>query len=764
MRQYRNTRKAWRLALLASALTFGPIGAAGTAFAQQQPAASSDQDIIVTAQRRSERLEDVPASVAVVLPETLAKAGVNNLQDIGRIAPGVQVNQSGLSTQPAIRGVTTLTNGAFNENNIGIYVDGFYVPDTLSINSDLVNVKSVEVLKGPQGTLYGRNATGGAILINTLDPEKKLTGKFEIEYGRFNELAVKGYVSVPLSDSVRLSVAAADRHGDGYIRLQDPVNPTGKGGPAAPFTQRSIRVKLQADLSPNLQATLGFNYGLSDDPRGNLYTPRYYLSAAIAALPATSRPTDATLVAYTYKPVIRALTREVTGKLAWNTPIGTLTSRTSYAWRKSDVYFDFDGSYADLYGYAVNNYRNHTFQESIDYNINAIRNVDLLVGGLYYSDYSGPGTQFGGKPITSLTNGPGLNPTAASSVTLNSKSYAIYADLTWHATPRLAINLGGRYSHDDRAVDEFIQAISGGALGAYSLPEVAKSAGFDKFTPRASIRYELAPRTNVYFTYSMGYRSGSFNANTISNAAFLIPIKPEQLNSYELGFKTVQGSVRAELAGFYYDYTNYNVSLTVPNPLIPGSVTTVLGNAPKATIYGIEGQASFTVMENTHVTVGASWLHARFGDFANAIGTGLNAATQRDISGQVQDWSNQQMSRAPNFSANVMIDHTMDLLGGKLNGSANMRYSDSYVIADPSTYGPLAGALANVQRYRQSRMALVDGQVSWTDPSGRYTVAVWGKNLTNHKYRLTYKGTSTYGDYGVRAAPITFGGRLGVSF
>ena len=255
---------AFRVALLCGAAAFGGLAGSGVALAADQPAASSEQDIIVTAQRRSERLEKVPASVTVVTAEALAKAGVNNLQDIGRIAPGVQVNQSGLSTQPAIRGVTTPTNGAFNENNIGIYVDGFSVPDTLSINSDLVSIRSVEVLKGPQGTLYGRNATGGAILINTLDPEKHLTGKFEIEYGRVNELAVNGYVSVPLSDSVRFSVAAADRHGDGYIRLQDPVSPNGKGGPAAPFTQRSIRVKLRADLSADLIATLGFNHGLSD--------------------------------------------------------------------------------------------------------------------------------------------------------------------------------------------------------------------------------------------------------------------------------------------------------------------------------------------------------------------------------------------------------------------------------------------------------------------------------------------------------------------
>lgn len=127
----------------------------------------SPGDIVVTAQRRSERLVDVPMSIVAISPEAVEKSGVVSVHDLNRLAPGVQINFAGCCTQPAIRGITTLTTGVGFENNVAIYVDGFYVPDNLSINGDISNLASIEILKGPQGTLWGRNATGGAILMNT---------------------------------------------------------------------------------------------------------------------------------------------------------------------------------------------------------------------------------------------------------------------------------------------------------------------------------------------------------------------------------------------------------------------------------------------------------------------------------------------------------------------------------------------------------------------------------------------------------------------
>jgi len=173
------------------------ITTALAAAAQDAPSGSSLEEIVVTAQRRAESLEDVPISVTVASGEQLENAGVSRLEDIAIVAPAVQLSRTGVYTQPAIRGVTTTLAGNY-ENNVGIYVDGYYLPFTRGLNVDLVNIDNVQVLKGPQGTLFGRNATGGAILIQTLDPSMtERTGRLNVAYRRFDDKQVQGYFSTP---------------------------------------------------------------------------------------------------------------------------------------------------------------------------------------------------------------------------------------------------------------------------------------------------------------------------------------------------------------------------------------------------------------------------------------------------------------------------------------------------------------------------------------------------------------------------------------
>ena len=191
-------------------------------------------DIIVTAQRRSERLVDVPMAVVAVSNETIEKTGVVSIQDINKLAPGVSFNFAGCCSQPSVRGISNLTTGIGYENNVAIYVDGFYAPDNISINGDLASLESVEILKGPQGALWGRNATGGAILMNTRKPSDFFTGKAEAGYASYNELTLSGYVSGPLSDFARFSVAAYNRNSDGFydhysLRGADYVKDSDKG-------------------------------------------------------------------------------------------------------------------------------------------------------------------------------------------------------------------------------------------------------------------------------------------------------------------------------------------------------------------------------------------------------------------------------------------------------------------------------------------------------------------------------------------------------
>lgn len=741
-----------------SGAAFAVLAWAGGAQAQQaqDPEVSQVDEIIVTAQRRSQRLEDIPMAVTALTTEALENADVVNLHEIGRIAPGVQMNFGGLSSQPSIRGVSSLTNGTGNENNVAVYVDGFYVPDTTSINSDLANLESIQVLKGPQGTLYGRNATGGAILINTLAPSDTFTGKIEGTLGRFDERRLSGYISGPISEQVRFSAAGAVRESDGHIRLTDPTDVTRTDGDAAPVEQRSLRTKLEVDLSENLQATLGYNYAFASDATGVLFTPLNYIPAFLPG--GNLRANRLGTASYNYGSEVSTETSEGTLKLRLTTPIGVFTSYTSQARRAHELDYDFDGTYADL-TYSEAPARQKTFQQAVDLVVNAGDRLDLVVGALYFKDRI---RQVAG--VGQVTYGPGLVPQARVYRPLETEAYAVYADATYQLTDRLSIGAGARYSYDKKGVAQY----NTDGVGNITLAPFEREADFDSVTPRASIRYELAPRSNVYAAYSRGYRSGSFNSAVAPSAALTLPIEPEEISAYEIGYKTVQPGFRFETAAFYYDYTNLNVSLTIPNPLCAGqpvcSPVTVVGNAPEATIYGLDGQITLSPIENLNLSLGASWLHARYGDFPNAIGTGINATGTLNVSGQTQDWSGKQMSRAPNFSGNVSVDYSLGLAGGQLKLAANLSYSTGYAISNPSLFGPLApAALQGQQRFRQGETTLVNADITWTDPSDRYWIGVYGKNLTDERYRQTYNGAN-FGDYSAMAQPTTYGVRLGARF
>lgn len=746
--------KQFRRAALFAGCAVAALSASQGALAQSaEPGdAVTVEEIIVTAQRRSERLEEVPQAVVALTTESLERANVVNIHELGRVAPGVQINFGGLSTQPAIRGVSSLTAGTGNENNVATYVDGFYVPDNTSINSDMANLESIQVLKGPQGTLYGRNATGGAILINTMRPSSEFTGRVEGAYGSFNERRASGYVSGPLGDRARLLVAGSVRDSDGHIRLSDPTDVTRDRGNAAPQEQRALRTKLELDVASNLTATLAYNYAFSSDASGLMFTPFDYVPSSLPG--GNARANRFGTASYNHEAIASTETQEYTMKLEWVTPVGTLTSYTGYADRHHEVYRDSDGTYVDL-SYGTTFADQTTFQQSVDFVVDTFDRVDLVVGAFYLKD---------DNQIRHEIFGPNLTLNQLWGRPLKTEAYAFYADANIKLTDRLSFGIGGRYSYDDRWVSQTTLNGSGSVL----VPFFEAQADFDGFTPRATLRYEIAPRSNIYASYSQGFRAGSFNSAPTGSAALNLPIAPEEITAYEVGFKTVQSKFRFEASAFYYDYQNMNVSLTIPSPLCAGQpvcqTVTVIGSAPEAEIYGLDGLLTYSPTERLNFSIGGAWLHARYGDFPNAIGTGVNAAMTGNITSQVQDWSGQQLARAPDFSGQLSVDYTWPLWEGELRLATNVAYSTGYAISNPSLYGPLAPAnLRGEQRYRQDDTTLINGDLTWTDPSQQYWVAVYVKNLADETYRLTYNGGAS-GDYSTKAAPRTYGVRLGYKF
>jgi len=742
--------------------TLAAITTAFGAAAAQPPNPNVLQEVVVTAQRRSENLENVPMSITAISPQEIARSGVTSMHELSRITPGVQINLAGAFTQPTIRGVTTLTNGTNVENNVAVYVDGFYNPNSNDINMDLANLSGIEVLKGPQGTLYGRNATGGAILITTLQPSKVYTGRIEGTYARFNDKRLSGYVSGPITDEIRFSLAGYTRDSDGYVKKADPAHPGQTNGDAAPIDQRSVRFKLQGDVTNDLTATLGLNYSAINDVRGILFSGFAHVPPTF---PLASRAPRFGVAAFNGDNRNLVITQEATMTVAYNTPFGALTSHTGFAHRHNKSAFDPDGTFVNAV-YSWIQLPQDTFQQALDYNITAIENLDLIVGAQYFHDSikTDPG-------VLVYTGGRLLNQNYFSQHT---EAMAVYIDGTYHLTDKWSVTLGGRYSYDDKKF-VFLPISANGAItpSAAGIPAFTIDSKFDsinrKFTPRAVLRYEIEPRTNVYASYTKGFRSGAYSGSGAADPRLITPTRPETVNAYEVGFKTARSRLRFDAAAFYYDYKDLNVSLSVPNPFcVPGtpcSITTLFANAPKAKIYGVDGQVVFTPIDNLNIRVGAAWLHARYGDFPNANGTGVNATNTLNVSPQVQDWSDQQMARAPNFTANVGVDYTIeDVFGGKLDMSGNYNYTDSYVVNNASLYGPLFPPRADMQRFRQGAYSLVSLQVTWRDPTDHYWVTGFVNNLFDKSYRMISSGGTTSGDYSVPGEPQVYGVKVGYKF
>lgn len=746
------TKRVFALGWLAGVSTLGLIASpafAGQAAPRSESKASSEgldsNDIIVTAQRRSERLEAVPLSITAVSAGTLERSGITRFQDLGNLSAGVQVSRTGAFTQPSIRGITTLTTGLGYENNVAVYIDGFYQPDTVSINGDFANVSDVQILKGPQGTLYGRNATGGAILINTLAPSKNLTGSLNLVYGRFDDKRMKAYFSGPITENVGFSLAGYYRDSNGYIK---DIDATGrKDFDAAPVKNASLRAKLQVEPADGVKFTLGYNHVYVFDARGLVFTEYANAPAFIDTLPgrATRRNTSSMNVA----PRNGLKLDEGTLKSEFETGIGKLTTHTSYAKRSLAIRFDFDGSKLPIS--ITNQYGiEKTFQQAADFSVTAIDKLDLVVGGLYYNDDNNGN-------FTPVTNGVAA---ATQFTRLRTVAGSVYFDATYHLTDKLFLTGGARYSRERKHLQYHT------STGAPLPADTAKT--FSSLTPRAVLRYELADRTNVYASYTQGFRSGTFPLSVQLTPALALPIKPEKIYAYEIGFKTANRLIRFDTAAFYYDYRNLQVGLTVPDPTCapgaPCGITTLVGNAKRAKSYGAEASITITPIAGLNLRANGAYTHARYTDFNRATGTGLDATTGLNVSGQAQNWNGQQAARAPTWTGNIGADYSVQFAGGKATLSANGSYTSSFVVGNASLYGPTGPAgLTAKQRFRQKAYGLLNMSLGWTDAQDRFSIAVYSDNLTNTKYLIVSSG-GAFGDYRQYGEPVTYGVKTGYKF
>lgn len=679
--------------------------------AQAQQSDYTLEEVVVTAQRREEKLKDVPIAITAVTGEQLEEAGIENSLQLTTVTPGLNFVVQGAYVQPTIRGIGTTVTGAGADANVALYIDGVYQPSQAANAFDFNNIERIEVLKGPQGTLFGRNATGGAISVTTLTPSFDPRAEISVGYGSFNQFKSSGYATMPLTDMVAADLAFTYKHDDGFVRNVLLEKDTAQA--------ESFGIRSKWLFRPTDNTDIILAGGLSRGSDNSVYVTRPINrnNAALRTNPNLYIPSDIRETNTDTNPIADSTTKFVnlTARHSWD--VGTVTSITSYSDINATLYLD-----SDVTSIAASSNMTHlpqkTWSQEVNYTSTLDGPLNFITGVYFYKDDAGR--------HTTNTRGDGGTVTNDFEVKVKTDAAAVYGEVNYDITDAIRLIGGVRYSTEHKS------AKGANTVGTGSIDAEER---WNAWTPRASIRWALSERANVYATYSRGFKSGSFNTSALNQAD---PVEPEFVDAYEIGWKYARPRLTSNLSAFHYDYTDIQVGVQTN---IGGVSQGVLQNAASARIYGVEGDLTALLSENWKIRLGAAYTDAKYEEFTNALLT-----TPRAGGGNTQapgDASGNDMIRSPELMANGTLTYTRPLSSGELDASVTVSYnSGSYW--DPGN------------RVKQDAYTLVNSRLAWTSSDNKYRAELWGTNLTDEEYYY-YVSVSSTGDSGSYQRPRSVG-------
>jgi iron complex outermembrane receptor protein len=729
------------ISMAATAFLFASAHAQQTAGSSAAPTESQKpvnelSEVIVTAERRSERLQDVPLSVTALSPDALAAAAITSTEDLPMITPGLRMDSGGIYTQPVIRGITTYQTYVSSDANVATYIDGVYQQAMLGAVYELPDVQQIEVLKGPQGTLFGRNATGGAILINTLDPNlSSTTGNFAASIGNYLYYMGKAYVSTPIvQDKLAASVTVYYDHIDGYmLNLQDDKR-------YAPVNNLVLRGKVRFDPWDGGDFVLSASYSKRldyQDLKNNFYNGNNMYRSLIPPSQLASQPD--TFSEY-FNSHFDDYKSDVNLRGTIDLGPGKLKTISAYTRSSTQLLLDCAGVPLDLCATYFPVATTQTYSEDVVYTTDQLGKFHATVGADVYHNR--------GVNLPLLYVVPPISLSDNIWTIDTSMAYAGFGELTYDITDQFSLTAGVRYSSEKKAA--YYANTLAFTLNTITPEPAIPLLGEHRWTastPRASLLYKVTDRTNVYFTYSQGFQSGAFN----TVAAQATPVNPEKVDSYEGGIKSsVTDNLTVDAAAFYYDYTDLQVA-TIYN-LPNGTYTQVITNAANAKIYGSELNANWHATPEFSLALGGTYLHARYADFTTAsldvpiyVG-GLpsgNTTVKANASGNT-------MIGAPSVTVDLTSRYIKPTSVGTFDFSSTLYYSTKvyYDVGD---------------RIVQPSYVNLNATLMWQPVGSQWQFGLWGKNLTN---KLTIVATiiDSTGDALQYSAPRTAGVRAKYSF
>ncbi len=687
-----------RNALVKSLLLSAAFIGASPSFAQEEgTSADGLGDIIVTAQKRAENIQDVPIAISAVGSEYLESRGISSIDGLGTIAPNVKIERAPSSktiTQIAIRGSVTINPAITWEPAVGLYLDGVYIAKAQGSIFDIADLERVEVLRGPQGTLYGRNALAGAINLISKKPSGEAGGSMELTYGNYDYKKIKGVIDLPQMGifSAKLSGQYVKR--DGLVDIVP--NPVAGVLTALPnlvnqtdtIDSGSFMAQVRAELSDSVTLDYTYDYNKqkqrppfaqllrvnrNGDPRDifDPGSPSFAFGGAFFPLHLYANPKRQSVASIDGNVYERS--RAYGHALTLTADLGnaTLKSITAYrdlAWSDG---LDLDGSPTPVaYTQRITDY--HALSQELQLTGTALSDrLNYVLGAFYFKEKAetlGPQVFFAGGADFLSDYGS------------HTKAIALYAQLDYKLTDALKLSLGGRYTHETKDVRRYLRVNFDAANGIFSPLVVANipyggvpDAKYNNFSPAATLSYAASANVNVYARFARGFKSGGFNGETNDFAAptaacptgaleLCDPYNPEKVDSYELGIKSklADGRLILNVAAFRDQHKDIQLSIFRAT----GAASSIVRNAASARIQGLEFEAVARPVDSLAINATLALLDAKYNKYLDA---GL------DVS------NNRAFPHTPKRSASLGVDWAV-LKGdwGKLNLYGDVNYVSAY--------------------------------------------------------------------------------------
>ncbi len=685
------------------------------------------EEIVITAQKRAQDLQEVPVAVSAFSVSFLEERGLNDFRDVSRFTPGFTASFFS-SSEPifAIRGANNTFSQAGASKPVGVFLDDVFISRNTASAFELFDIEQVTVLRGPQGTLFGRNVTGGALVINTSKPNlEETTGKFQAQYGNYDQLALRGTITGPLSDTVAAKISASYRARDGFStdrllnREQDDHN------------SFNIRGQLLFQPSDVFDALLTFDYSTDSNNGRSLST------IAPAGANDGDRRTSESGVPQEFE----RDTYGIAAHLNYHADHGTFTSISAFRESDSSDFFSFSStnfsllpSFNPFFPFqqlALNEDNPKTFSQELRY-VSDFNGPVSLVAGLYYfyEDIlrNANSTRFAGQSGNTLRDRTFVQD-------IQTNSFAAYTDIEIELSETVSLNVGGRYTWEEKEgqvalVDDLNPANN------FSTPQFSDS--FSDFSPRFVLNWKPTEDLLVYGSFTQGFTSGGFNTEEDTIAVVTNPFDPETVDAYEIGLKTelFDRRVRANITAFRQEFNNKQEGFLDP------TFNFVILNASEATIEGFEVELNWSVNEYLNLFGSYAYLDARFTDFT------IPGNTPQDRSGN-------RLATSPENSFSFGGDASIPVGdSGSLFVNSSYTYQSEY----------FTGA-DNRPTFLIDGFGLWNAAIGYEPDEGNWRIEAFMQNISDKQFVLVRSDFFGGLDLGESlGAPRTYGVRLTGSF